>query len=411
MAGNVGPVSRRAQSHRVPSLRAKPPGVRPRGQAPVQPLRVRPTDATTHGRFLAQQPSASFLQTPGWAAVKSDWAVERLGWFDATGQQLGAALVLYRQVPRLRRYLAYIPEGPVLPWDEVVGDLPRWLEPLAARVRGRGAFTLKIGPPVVQRRWEAATVKAAIAAGAAARIGAVEPDIRESTGERLVTALRAAGWRREDGDTAGFGDVQPRYVFWVPLVGRSTDDLLAGLNQEWRRNIRKAEKAGVEVTLGSAGDLAAFHELYLVTARRDGFTGRPLAYFERMLGALGADAPDRVRLYLARHGDDLLAATLWIRVGGHVWYSYGASADHGREVRPSNAIQWRMLTDAQESGAAVYDLRGVSDTLVSDDPLFGLIRFKLGTGGQVVEYVGEWDLPLRPVWAKAFDLYLRRRSR
>jgi len=70
-----------------------------------------------------------------------------------------------------------------------------------------------------------------------------------------------------------------------------------------------------------------------------------------------------------------------------------------------------MITDANDAGASTYDLRGISDTLAKDNPLFGLIRFKLGTGGQVVEYAGEWDLPLRTVWARAFDLYLRRRAR
>lgn len=376
-----------------------------------RPLRVRPTDAATHGRFLAARSSASFLQTSGWAGVKSDWAAECLGWFDDAGTQVGAALVLYRQVPRVRRYLAYVPEGPVLDWVRVVGELDRWLDPLAAHVRSRGAFTLKIGPPVVTRRWEAATVKAAIASGSAPRLGAVEPDLREQTGQRLVTALRAAGWQQQDSHGAGFGDVQPRYVFWVPLSGRTSDELFAGLNQEWRRNVRKAEKGGVQVGVGGPDDLPAFHDLYVVTAKRDGFTGRPLSYFQRMYAALAADDPDRIRLYLARHDGDLLAATLWVRVGDHVWYSYGASADHGRELRPSNAIQWRMITDAHEAGAATYDLRGISDTLNPDDALFGLIRFKLGTGGQVVEYAGEWDLPLRKVWARAFDVYLRRRSR
>jgi lipid II:glycine glycyltransferase (peptidoglycan interpeptide bridge formation enzyme) len=41
----------------------------------------------------------------------------------------------------------------------------------------------------------------------------------------------------------------------------------------------------------------------------------------------------------------------------------------------------------------------------------GLIRFKVGTGGQAVRYVGEWDLPLRPMVYWAFDLYMRRRGR
>jgi hypothetical protein len=64
-------------------------------------------------------------------------------------------------------------------------------------------------------------------------------------------------------------------------------------------------------------------------------------------------------------------------------------------VRGSNAIQWQMIRDAAAAGCAhVYDLRGITDTLKSDDPHIGLIQFKTGTGGEAVEYVGEWDLPL-----------------
>jgi vancomycin resistance protein VanK len=57
----------------------------------------------------------------------------------------------------------------------------------------------------------------------------------------------------------------------------------------------------------------------------------------------------------------------------------------------------------------VYDLRGISDTLRADDPLFGLLQFKLGTGGEAVEYAGEWDYPLNRALHHAFRLYLARR--
>ena len=43
---------------------------------------------------------------------------------------------------------------------------------------------------------------------------------------------------------------------------------------------------------------------------------------------------------------DLVAATTMTQVGRHAWYSYGASTSHKRDVRGSNAIQWRMITDA-----------------------------------------------------------------
>ena len=76
-----------------------------------------------------------------------------------------------------------------------------------------------------------------------------------------------------------------------------------------------------------------------------------------------AEDPDRIRLYLARHEGDLVAATTWVRVGTHAWYSYGASSTEKRDVRGSNAVQWAMIRDALAAGADVYDLRGITDTL------------------------------------------------
>ncbi|HSE70133.1 MAG TPA: peptidoglycan bridge formation glycyltransferase FemA/FemB family protein, partial [Nocardioidaceae bacterium] len=182
----------------------------------------------------------------------------------------------------------------------------------------------------------------------------------------------------------------------------------------WRRNIKKATKAGVEVSRATTEDLderlREFHELYVHTAERDHFTPRPLAYFETMFRALLAEEPDRIRLYLARHEGDLVASTIWIRVGGHTWYSYGASSTEKREVRGSNAIQWEMIRDALAAGADVYDLRGITETLDADDSHVGLIQFKVGTGGEAVEYAGEWDLPLSPLIYKAFDVYMSRRG-
>ena len=65
-------------------------------------------------------------------------------------------------------------------------------------------------------------------------------------------------------------------------------------------------------------------------------------------------------------------------------------------MRGSNAVQWQMIRDALAAGAHVYDLRGITDTLDSDDSHVGLIQFKVGTGGEAVEYAGEWDLPAQP---------------
>jgi len=360
--------------------------------------------------------SASFLQTPAWAAVKPEWKAESIGWFSrsATGSEslVGAALVLYRQLPKVRRYLAYLPEGPLLEWTSE--DLGAWLAPMAAHLRHQGAFGIRIGPPVVTRRWSAAKIKEGIADESISSLTAVPPTERSQVGARVVSQLQELGWKKQSTE-GGFAAGQPQYNFWIPLVDgqgtpRSEDDVLAGMNQQWRRNIKKATKHGVEVERGETADLKAFHELYVHTAGRDHFTPRPVSYFQTMFDALSAEDPDRIRLYLARHEGDLVAGTIWIRVGLHAWYSYGASSTEKREVRGSNAIQWQMIRDSMAAGAHVYDLRGITSTLDSGDDHVGLIQFKVGTGGEAVEYAGEWDLPLNRAIYKAFDLYMLRRG-
>lgn len=272
-------------------------------------IRVRPISASEHLSYIAARGSASFLQTPAWGTVKNEWRAESLGWYDGD-TLVGAGLVLYRDLPKIGRSLAYLPEGPVLDWSspQVTG----MLEPLVTYVSGRGAFAVRIGPTITWRRWGTEAIKRAIADGRVTRLSEVEPDAIDPAATRLRGQLRHLGWLPQHTDE-GFAAGQPEFNFQLPLAGKTPDQLLAGMNQLWRRNIKKAEKVGVEVTQGRREDLAAFHKLYLETASRDGFTGRPVSYFVRMWDALTAEDPDRIRLYLARHDGDLVAATTWVR--------------------------------------------------------------------------------------------------
>jgi vancomycin resistance protein VanK len=367
-------------------------------------LIVQPISGAEHLAFVQAQRSVSFLQTPAWGSVKTEWRNESLGWYDGP-RLVGTALVLHRPVPRLERYtLAYLPEGPVIDWT---GEIGAWLDPLAAYLKAGGAFAIRLGPPVRTDTWCAAQVKEGIADPGIERLTDLPSQRADPVGARVTSQLRDAGWLPQSPED-GFGAGHPQYNFVLPLAGKSEDDLLRGMNQLWRRNIKKAAKERVEVTVGE--DLEAFHDLYVHTAERDHFTPRPLRYFETMVAELRAEDPERIRLYLARHQGDLVAATIMVRVGAQAWYSYGASSTEKREVRGSNACQWAMIRDSLAAGCDVYNLRGITPTLEASDPHVGLIQFKVGTGGEAVRYVGEWDLPLRPMVYRAFDVYLRRRE-
>jgi len=175
--------------------------------------------------------------------------------------------------------------------------------------------------------------------------------------------------------------------------------------------VRKAEKSGVRVRLGSREDLDEFHRVYVETAERDYFTPRGQVYFERMWDALNSanDGYHEMTLHLAEFDGHLAAATIMIRVGNRAWYSYGASTTADRDARPSNAVQWAQMQQALALGADIYDMRGIVDTVDPRHDQVGLIQFKVGTGGYAQEVVGEWDYIIRPTWARAFRAYESRR--
>lgn len=374
-------------------------------------LVVRTIDAATHATF-AREHSASFLQTPAWARVKSDWAAESLGWFH-DGVLTGTALVLYRRVPGTRRSLAYVPEGPTLLWNATGTSPGRWLGPMVEHLRRRKAFAVRIGPGTTIRVWSGPTAKRGLADQSVRHFADLPADVHPAVGGQLVNELGALGWARAETAGSGFPAGQPHLSVRLDLHAVSETDLLAGMNQQWRRNIARSVRAGVVVQEGNLHDLEAFHRLYQETAERDGFTPRSHAYFIRMWHSLTTvdDTGRRsLRLYLAHCAGEPLAAAITVEVGGRCWYVYGASTARNRQAQASTAVQWHAIRAARSRGCHTYDLRGIADTLDETDPLSGLLRFKLGLGGSCIETAGEWELALSPIWYRAFQLYLRARS-
>jgi peptidoglycan pentaglycine glycine transferase (the first glycine) len=337
--------------------------------------------------FVAASPYGDVLQCLEWGEVKKpDWrpvpvALESAGRLDAT------ALVLKRFIPRTGRSIFYVPRGPILDWNrpEIAASLVKRLREVA---RAHNAILIKVDPAV-------------------------------PTGTPgVVETLQRLGFHPSPDAQGGFGGTQPRCVMKLD-IGGTPDEIMAQFHQKWRYNTRLAERKGVIVQDDcTRDDLEIFHRLYAVTAQRDGFTGRPLRYFQKLWDALVPK--DMARLFITYHNSKPLSAAICFVLGHQCWYVYGASSNENRNLMPNYAMQWAMMRWAKERGCTLYDFRGVADeggapsgTTPSGSPastqsteksdgadnhLLGLNRFKAGFGAQLVDYVGEWDLPLNKNW-------------
>ncbi|MCF2434801.1 GNAT family N-acetyltransferase [Streptomyces thinghirensis] len=285
-------------------------------------------------------------------------------------------------MPRLKRYLAHLLEGPVIDWG--TADLERWLEPMLGylKARLRCGWGRPCGPALECRGGQGCDRRPG-----ARRLGTWRPPCTaRGRRHRRGCAGRAGGTALGEDGFAG----QPRYVPGTARR-RSLEQAQNGFNQggaatsevrEGRRQSRPGRPGG------PPGLLRAL--------RRDRRTdrkgsSRALTYFQRMWTALfDGRGPGLHALYLAHHDGEVLAGATMLTVGEHVWYSYGASTSRWREVF-NNALQWRMMCDAQNSArpstiSAHHRHPGRGRIW----PAGAAARFKAGAGGEAVEYLGEW---------------------
>jgi lipid II:glycine glycyltransferase (peptidoglycan interpeptide bridge formation enzyme) len=294
---------------------------------------------------------------------------------------IAGASLLFRRLP-WGQALAYVPKGPLADFAD------------AAQA---GALLAELRR--VCRRWRAALLK-------------IEPDLPAAS--ELGSQLRALGFR------PSAQRVQPLSTMVIDLDA-GDEALLARMKPKWRYNIRLAEKKGVCVRPGTAGDLRGIQGLMARTGQRDGFAVHSPDYYE---AATRLFVPAGLADWLvAEHEGQLLAAIAVFALGAHAWYMWGASADDGRSLMPNHALQWAAIRWARARGCRYYDLWGIPDEVGANpeafanpecwghEGLWGVYRFKQGFGGQVVRFTGAWDLPLSPPGYAVYRLGLRLSNR
>ncbi|RAL26692.1 lipid II:glycine glycyltransferase FemX [Thermoflavimicrobium daqui] len=377
-------------------------------------LKVALVNRKRYLNFIEDQPHRNFLQYPSWADLKTEWqwSSELLGWFTTENEMVGCALVLYKKVPSLNKFLAYIPRGPMINWFSEI-PLEQWFAPLFEHFKQWNVFTVKMDPPLVKRKWNSETIMESVKDFQShglkdKKLTDIRPNQINNDVEIIQQKLEKLGWKQNIGQDSFDITVQPQFVYRLNLAQKTLDHIFAEFHPHWQKKINQAEWEGVEVTLGTEKDIPEFYQLLAETAKQEGSLTRDISYFNAMHYNLSAEDPNRIRLYLAKQGEKLLSAALAIHVKGQTWDLYGAKYTKS-DPAASYLLRWKMIQDAYVLGAHTFDFRGISTSLDEKDPLYDLLRFKVGFNGEACELMGEWDYPLVPMLHWAFDMYMKRK--
>jgi CelD/BcsL family acetyltransferase involved in cellulose biosynthesis len=153
-------------------------------------------------------------------------------------------------------------------------------------------------------------------------------------------------------------------------LDRPLDELFAAFKPTTRRNIARAERAGVQVVLSpEAGALEEYHHLHVqLRKRKYRLLAQPLSFFQ---AAWKSFTPvDGVHTALAQVEGRPVAGAVYFVWQDTVYYKFGASQPAFLRSRPNDAIQWAVINWAHDRGLKALDW-GLSGL---DQP--GLCAFK-----------------------------------
>jgi lipid II:glycine glycyltransferase (peptidoglycan interpeptide bridge formation enzyme) len=304
--------------------------------------------------IVANPDGGQILQTRAWGEFKRGWGWRPSYWIGGEGAREVAVLFLRRRVPGFGE-LWYAPKGPG------VVDAAGLVAVLADRQQLDGVFLAK-----------------------------VEPEIEESGAD--TGALREAGLHKPA------ADVQMNRATIVVDLDREEDEVIASFKPKTRYNIRLAARRGVTVEAVPMTDdnVATMYSLMAATQERAGFFLRSQAYFRGYWELQGASGQGQ--LFFASAEGTVLAGVFATFLGARAWYKDGGSTKQHSDLMAPHLLQWEVMRWLRQRGVRSYDLVAVppASELSADHPLYGLYRFKSGFSETVTEFVGTWDLPLRP---------------
>lgn len=199
-----------------------------------------------------------------------------------------------------------------------------------------------------------------------------------------------------------------KYTF-VLDIRKSEEELLENMHAKWRYNIRVAQKHGVEVVEDNSNN--AFREytrLTHETTTRQKFYAHTDSYHKKQWDTLPHKAAENSlssHLLLAKYNDKVLTAWIVFVFKDKLYYPYGASSNEHRETMSSNLMMWEVIRFGKKMNLTKFDMWGAlgphPDT---KDSWYGFHRFKLGYGGELVEFVGSYDLVINPPLYQLYKL-------
>lgn len=392
---------------------------------------------TQYQELYQKYPAANFMQTYEWGQVIKNTRNQvpmYVGLEDDNGELLAGALLLKKKVPLQMSYF-YSPRGFLIDFkdSELVATFTKYLKNF---LKEQKAIYLKVDPEIIYQEID----------GDAHKIenGQNNYDVYQT--------LIDLGYQHR-GFNVLFEYNQPRYTFRRYFKKYDTVKAIEkSLSKTFMNTVKRSYKYEQEVVEGFDPNL--FYELANETATKDGFSAFTKEFYNeffQVFNTIGkakifnvvvypdrileknkmevedlkhklennelsrkatSDAPDVIRRlekdikifepYTGKYPNGYVVAALMCSYSEQGMYTlYLGNRDLGLHTFSINRLYYEVIVDCYEKGLEFMDLFGtIGDPKLQYKNLASLHEYKRKFGDEYTEFIGEFDIVMKPFWYK-----------
>jgi len=177
---------------------------------------------------------------------------------------------------------------------------------------------------------------------------------------------------------------------------KSEEDLYKSFSKTAKRYINKWKKLGLIFTKASDEDIEKFYKVWADIAKFKWFYIYDYSTYKALLNYL--DEVDKGWLYVVKdekgqiYAGNIFIINQWLGV-----YLYGAANRGSQKIGPDYFLKWELFKFLKNNWLKKIDLLWISPSGYENHHLKGVTQAKKALWGKVIEYWGNYDLPLNKV--------------
>lgn len=382
--------------------------------------------------FIRKHELRNFLQTKEMAEVSKK--ANTIDYYVGVKEKnkLIAATRLVAWKNKLNKVYFYAPRGPLLDYKNI-NLLEFFTKEIKKYIKNKKGYVLHIDPAIIHKERD------------------IDGKIIENgiDNTEIINNLKKMGYNHLGFNTNYDYSKQIRWIFILDIENKTEQEIFKNMRQNHRNIINKTEKFAIEIKELTYDELPIYKKITKDTSERRNFKDKPLEFYQRIYNNFvkknqakflvaylnveknisnlekeleienkryqksnetNPDAGKTKELKITvdslkkrieeakeilKEGNLIpLSAALFIMYEGEIIYLCSGSYDKYMKYYAQYAIQWYMIKYGIKNNFKTYNFYGITGNFDKKDPEYGVYEFKKGFNGQVVEYIGDFELPI-----------------